>query len=95
MLTSDLIQVKVVGQNLEPRWLNRNSPSHLEKAQTLLRLLHQHQGCRFGVLGAAIQDIASMEVNHKIWKGLAKVLMRACLKGAGTCEHGKNIEKGL
>ena len=75
MLTNDLLDVKVAGRILEPKLLSLKSSLQLDRAETLLTLLKAHQGEPLGNLNAEIQAITALEVNHKIWKGLAKVLI--------------------
>ncbi len=91
MLTSDLIQVKIDGQTLEPRWLKVESRSHLEKAGILVDLLQNHQGCTLGAFKLKVQEITSMEVKHKIWKGLAKVLLDQCTFDAPLLPNNSNV----
>ena len=75
MLTNDLLDVKVAGRILEPKLLSLRSSLQLERAETLLHLLNAYKGQSLGALNAEIQGITALEVNHKIWKGLAKVLI--------------------
>lgn len=78
MLTSDLLQVKVSGTDIAPSWVSTKSAGQLERAQVVLDLVHGHHHKTKGELQEAIKDIASLEVNHKFWKGLAKVLVDQC-----------------
>ena len=75
MLTNDLLDVKVVGRVLEPKLLSLRSQLQLERAERLLTLLHAHQEKTLGEVNASIQAITALEVKHKIWKGLAKILI--------------------
>ena len=75
MLTNDLLEVKVAGRILEPKLLSLRSSLQLDRAEILLQLFHAHKGKPLGELNADIQGITALEVNHKIWKGLAKVLI--------------------
>ena len=75
MLTNDLLDVKIVGRILEPKLLSLRSSLQLERAETLLQLLNNYKGQSLGALNSDIHGITSLEVNHKIWKGLAKVLI--------------------
>lgn len=86
MLTSDLVQVKITGQLLEPRLLSVTSRSHLDKASQLLTLLREHQGKTLGEFQDCIQSITALEVNHKLWKGLSKVLLDQCTFEPPTLE---------
>ena len=78
MLTNDLLDVKIVGRVLEPKFISLNSPLQRDRAEKLLKLLRDHKGKTLGELNSALQDITALEVKHKIWKGLAKVLMDNC-----------------
>ena len=75
MLTNDLLDVKITGRILEPKLLSLRSSLQLDRAETLLQLLNVYKGQSLGALNADIQGITALEVNHKIWKGLAKVLI--------------------
>ena len=75
MLTNDLLDVKIAGKILEPKLLSLRSSLQLDRAETLLQLLSVYKGQSLGALNAEIQGITALEVNHKIWKGLAKVLI--------------------
>ena len=75
MLTNDLLEVKVAGRILEPKLLSLRSSLQLDRAEILLQLFQAHKGKPLGELNADIQGITALEVNHKIWKGLAKVLI--------------------
>ncbi len=75
MLTNDLLEVKVSGRVLEPKLLSLRSALQLDRAEILLQMFTAHQGKPLGELNADIQGITALEVNHKIWKGLAKVLI--------------------
>jgi predicted nuclease of restriction endonuclease-like RecB superfamily len=78
MLTNDLVDVKITGHLLEPKLLSCSSKSHLSKAEQLLTLLRVHEGRTLGEFQEAIQSITALEVKHKLWKGLAKVLLDQC-----------------
>jgi len=75
MLTNDLLDVKIVGRVLEPKLLSLRSQLQLERAERLLILLRAHKEKTLGEVNASIQDITALEVKHKIWKGLAKILI--------------------
>ena len=75
MLTNDLLDVKIVGRVLEPKLLSLRSQLQLERAERLLALLRAHKEKTLGEVNASIQDITALEVKHKIWKGLAKILI--------------------
>ena len=78
MLTSDLVQVKITGSLLEPKLLSLRSKAHLSKAEQLLAIVRNHQGRTLGEFKECIQGITALEVKHKLWKGLAKVLVEQC-----------------
>lgn len=75
MLTNDLLDVKIAGKILQPKLLSLRSSLQLDRAETLLQLLNVYKGHSLGALKAEIQGITALEVNHKIWKSLAKVLI--------------------
>ena len=77
MLTGELVRVRVVKKSLVPSLINPESPRHLSRAADLLDCMAsalERQASR-GDIDAAIKDIAGMDVDHKITKGIAKILL--------------------
>lgn len=91
MLTNDLLNVKVVGRVLEPTLLPLNSRLQKDRAQQLLTLLREHQGKTLGEVNEAIQAITALEVKHKIWKGLAKILIDSSTFEAPTLDSHPDL----
>lgn len=91
MLTNDLLEVKVSGRILEPKLLSLRSSLQLERAEILLQMFREHQGKSLGELNADIQAITALEVNHKMWKGLAKVLIDGSTFVPPILEHHPDL----
>ena len=77
MLTNDLLKVKISDSVIAPVLVSQTSLQK-ERAEIILQLVKEHQGRPKGELLDAIKDIAALEVNHKLWKGLAKVMLDQC-----------------
>ena len=80
MLTSDLLRVRVVQKNLRPQLVKTTAPRHLQRAERLLEeftTAHTAQWSR-AKLEASIREIEGLSTDHKLIKGLAKVLLDRC-----------------
>lgn len=77
MLTGDLVRVRVVKKSLVPSLIDPESRRHLDRAESLIdcmaNALDREQSR--GEIDDAVKDLAGMDVDHKITKGLAKLLM--------------------
>ena len=79
MLTNDLMRVKVAGKMIAPSFLKENGRAALEKAAGIVEIFTASKGLRRGDLLEAIQEMSSIEVDHKLIKGLGKVAMNSCV----------------
>ena len=77
MLTGELVRVRVAKKNLVPSLINPENARHLDRAASLIACMKTalEDGSSRGDIDAAVKDIAGMDVDHKITKGLAKLLM--------------------
>ena len=77
MLTGEMVRVKVVKRSVQPSFIKTDSSRHLGRAETLVALMETalDSGWTRGAITAEIRDICGMDVDHKITKGLAKLLM--------------------
>jgi predicted nuclease of restriction endonuclease-like RecB superfamily len=77
MLTGDLVRVSVVKKNLVPRFVDPASARLLERAETLISLMDTavQAGWNRGEISAQLRDIEGVDTDHKITKGLAKLLL--------------------
>ena len=77
MLTGDLIRVRVTRTDIRPQLVSPTSPKHTERAEQLLHLfgkaLEQKQSRK--EIQDWVAELSSLDVEHKIFKGLAKVLL--------------------
>ena len=77
MLTGDLVRVRVVKNALVPSLIDAGNRRHLNRAESLIECMQhalEHQRTR-GEIEATVRDLTGMDVDHKITKGLAKLLM--------------------
>ena len=77
MLTGDLVRVKVVKKALHPSFIDPTNRRLMERAGTLLGMLEHalENGWTRGRIDEEIRTITGVDVDHKITKGLAKVLL--------------------
>lgn len=77
MLTGELVRVRVVKKMLVPSLIDPTSPRHLDRAASLVACMADalQAGSTRGDIDDAVKDIAGMDVDHKITKGLAKLLL--------------------
>ena len=77
MLTGDLVRTRVVKKSLVPSLVNPTNKRLLERAATLVDLMGGalEAGHTRGHIEEMVREIAGMDVDHKITKGLAKLLM--------------------
>jgi predicted nuclease of restriction endonuclease-like RecB superfamily len=76
MLTGDLIRARIRGRDIEPSLIDTAKPSSREAATTLFELLSGAVTERQtrGHIQETIDDILSERRDHKIWRGMAKLL---------------------
>jgi predicted nuclease of restriction endonuclease-like RecB superfamily len=77
MLTGDLVRVRVVKNALVPSLIDAGSRRHLDRAASLIECMQhalEHQRTR-GEIEATVRELTGMDVDHKITKGFAKLLM--------------------
>ena len=77
MLTGELIRTKTVKKQIVPSFISTTSARHVARAEELVALMSRalESGWTRGQLGQAITEICSVDVDHKITKGMAKLLM--------------------
>lgn len=77
MLTGNLLRARVTRTHVRPQLVSPTSPKHTERATQLLNLFAQalaHKQTRKEIEDW-IAELSSLDVEHKIFKGLAKVLL--------------------
>ena len=77
MLTGDLLRARVRKNMVVPSYASTSSPKNIERASQLTELFLEARklGLRRADLERSVRDLAALEVEHKLLKGLAKVLM--------------------
>ena len=77
MLTGDLVRVRVVKKDLQPSFVDPSSKRLIERATVLLRMFEDalNAGWTRGRIDEEVRKITGADVDHKITKGLAKLLM--------------------
>jgi len=77
MLTGDLVRVRVVKKDLQPSFIDPASKRLLERAAVLLSMFEHalSSGWTRGRIDEEIRNITGADVDHKITKGLAKLLL--------------------
>ncbi len=80
MLTSDLLRVRVVKAELKPQYVKTDAPRHLERAERMLEVFQEALQARRSRadLIEEIREIEGLSTDHKLIKGLAKVLLDRC-----------------
>lgn len=80
MLTSDLLRVRVVKKEVRPQYINVTQPRHVDRAEQLLETFQDAvaQQASRAALTAAIRDIEGLSTDHRLVKGLAKLLFDRC-----------------
>ena len=80
MLTGDLVRTTIKGRAVVPSLVSVESKRNIERAKELLSLFREgvkQQLTRMD-LEKIVRDMASIEVDHKLLKGLGKVLFDRC-----------------
>jgi predicted nuclease of restriction endonuclease-like RecB superfamily len=75
MLTGDLIRVRIQKGELVPGYIDPASPRLLERAEELLALFREGVGRRRVELDEEVDTIVGDGVDHKLTRGLVKVLI--------------------
>ncbi|MEL6342660.1 MAG: DUF790 family protein [Myxococcota bacterium] len=86
MLTSDLLRVRVVKKDLKPQFIKVTAPRHLERADHLREMFQRalDEGWSRALISDAITEIEGLSTDHKLIKGLAKLLLDKCDFAART-----------
>jgi predicted nuclease of restriction endonuclease-like RecB superfamily len=76
MLTGDLVRVRIEQQRLRPSWVDRDDAKLLERAEELVALFRQALAEQWnrGRIDEAVKAVAGTGIDHKLTRGLAKVL---------------------
>ena len=76
MLTGDLVRVRIEQQRLRPSWIDRDDAKLLERAEELVALFRQALAEQWnrGRIDEAVKAVAGTGIDHKLTRGLAKVL---------------------
>jgi predicted nuclease of restriction endonuclease-like RecB superfamily len=80
MLTSDLLRVRVVKDEIRPQYVKVDAPQHLGRAEQLLGVFSEaieKQASR-AELYDAVREVEGLSTDHKFIKGLAKLLFDRC-----------------
>ena len=86
MLTGDLVRVRINGKDIYPSFVKPDDPRLLERAEDLCTVFHaalQQKGTRGG-LQEAVAEIEGLDTDHKLTKGLGKVLLDRCEFAVGA-----------
>ncbi len=77
MLTGELIRVRVVKKDLQPRYIQPDHPRLLERAEELVTQMQAglDSGATRGEITARFRDLEGHETDHFLTRGLAKLLM--------------------
>ena len=77
MLTGEMVRVRVVKKAVVPSFIGTDSARNLQRAETLVELMQRalDESWTRGKIEAHVRDICGMDVDHKITKGMAKLLM--------------------
>ncbi len=77
MLTGDLLRVKVVKKDLQPSFIKPTNARLLERADELVQMLNHalEHGWTRGRIEEEVRAITGVDVDHKITKGFAKLLL--------------------
>ena len=80
MLTSDLLRVRVVKTEVKPQFVKTGAPRHLQRAERMIAVFAQalEEHWSRAALTAKIREIEGLSTDHKLIKGLAKVMLDKC-----------------
>jgi uncharacterized protein len=76
MLTGDLVRVRIEQQRLRPSWVEPDDEKLLERAEELVALFRRALAEQWnrGRIDEAVKAVAGTGIDHKLTRGLAKVL---------------------
>lgn len=80
MLTSDLLRVRVVKNEIRPQYIQIDQPRHCARAAQLMSVFQsaiQTEASR-SELFDAVREVEGLSTDHKLVKGLAKLLFDRC-----------------
>src|SRR5262245_60035761 len=75
MLTKDLLRYRINDGQISPAFLDPGSPRYAWAARELTTIFFEHIGKTHGSLEEAIEKFSASRTDHRILRGLAKVLM--------------------
>ena len=77
MLTGEMVRVKVIKSSVQPSFISTDNSRQIRRATDLVTLVSTalERGWTRGAIAAEVREICGMDVDHKITKGLAKLLM--------------------
>ena len=77
MLTGNLLRVRVTRSNISPQLISPTSPKNLERSRQLLDMfaIAQQEEQSRQEIDSWIAELSALDVDHKIFKGFAKVLL--------------------
>jgi len=75
MLTKDLLRYRIDDGRISPAFLDPGSPRYSQSARDLIAIFGEQIGKTLGELEEAIEKYAASRTDHRILRGLAKVLM--------------------
>ncbi|TNE44503.1 MAG: DUF790 family protein [Deltaproteobacteria bacterium] len=78
MLTSDLLRVKVIKDEIQPRYIDATKKRFLNHAERLIEVYKENVGQNRGVLDEDIKDVIGDGTDFVIQKGLSKLLSDRC-----------------
>ncbi|NOY27082.1 MAG: DUF790 family protein [Oligoflexia bacterium] len=83
MLTGDLLRVRVKGKELHCAFIDPNNPRLLDRARELVDLFTRAvaQQWTSGAMEDALRELVGVDTDHKLTRGLAKVLLDRCDQG--------------
>jgi len=77
MLTGDLVRTKTVKKQIVPSFIATSNSRHKARAEELIDLMGRALSASWtrGQVEASVTEMCSVDVDHKITKGMAKLLM--------------------
>lgn len=77
MLTGDLLRVRIKGKAVVPAWVDPTDERLLERAAAVVEVFEAAlgQGWTRGELLAALAEVEGLDTDHKLVRGLAKVML--------------------
>jgi predicted nuclease of restriction endonuclease-like RecB superfamily len=75
MLTKDLLRYRIDAGQIQPAFLNPDSPRYVQAARELVVIFGNHLNATKAELEEALEKYASSRTDYRILRGVAKVLM--------------------